>query len=67
MYILLAQRRHIILEKYFFFVELTVYDQVYLFIIIYLYWIATNIVQYLLYNVVLTKMFIFEPHYDFEM
>ncbi len=29
--------------------ELTVYVQVYLFIILYSYWIATNIIQYLLY------------------
>ncbi len=28
--------------------ELTVYVQVYLFIILYSYWIATNIIQYLL-------------------
>ncbi len=33
--------------------ELTVYVQVYLFIILYSYWIATNIIQYLLYLVVL--------------
>ncbi len=33
--------------------ELTVYVQVYLFIILYSYWIATNIIQYLVYLVVL--------------
>ncbi len=33
--------------------ELTVYVQVYLYIILYSYWIATNIIQYLLYLVVL--------------
>ncbi len=55
MYILLAQRRHIFLEKCNLkkiFWELTVYVQVYLFIILYSYWIATNIIQYLLYLVV---------------
>ncbi len=56
MYILLAQRRHMFLEKRNVFKniwELTVYVQVYLFIILYFYWIATNIIQYLLYLVVL--------------
>ncbi len=33
--------------------ELTVYVQAYLFIILYSYWIETNIIQYLLYLVVL--------------
>ncbi len=33
--------------------ELTVYVQVYLFIILYSYWITINIIQYLLYLVVL--------------
>ncbi len=57
MYILLAQRRHIFLEKWFFFWEreLTVYSQVYLFIILYSYWIVTSIIQYLLYLVVLVS------------
>ncbi len=51
----MAQRRHFFFWKikkikYW---ELTVYVQVYLFIILYSYWIATNIIQYLLYLVVL--------------
>ncbi len=54
---LLAQKRHIFFRKmkkiFFFFWELTVYVQVYLFIILYSYWISTNIIQYLLYLVVL--------------
>ncbi len=56
MYILLAQRRHIFRKmkkkqkKHW---DLTVYVQVYLFIILYFYWIATNIIQYLLYLVLL--------------
>ncbi len=56
MYILLAQRRHIFLEKMKLKKkkkELTVYVHIYLFIILYVYWIATNIIQYLLYLVVL--------------
>ncbi len=56
MYILLAQIKHIFLEnltKKSFLRELTVYVQVYLFIILYSYWIASNIIQYLLYHVVL--------------
>ncbi len=53
--ILLAQRRLIFLDFFFFKHnwELTVYVQVYLFIIIYSYRIATNIIQYLLYLVVI--------------
>ncbi len=54
MYILLAQRRHIFLEKWKKKErELTVYVHVYLLIILHSYWIATNIIQYLLYLVVL--------------
>ncbi len=34
---------------------MTVYVQVYLFIILYSYWIATNIIQYLVYLVVLVS------------
>ncbi len=61
MYILLAQRRHIFLEKWYFYKknwELTVYVQVYLFIILYSYWIATNIIQYLLYLVVFVSEYL---------
>ncbi len=49
MYILLAQRRHIFLknEKNYIFLKAD-YVQVYLFIILHSYWIATNIIQYLL-------------------
>ncbi len=56
MYILLAQRRLIVLEKLknkLKYRELTVYVQVYLFIIQYSHWIATNIIRYLLYLVVI--------------
>ncbi len=53
MYILLAQRRHIFLEKWIKKnIESWLYVVVYLFIILYSYWIATNIIQYLLYLVV---------------
>ncbi len=61
MYILLAQRRHIFLEKwniYIFFWELTVYVQVYLFIIQYSYLITINNNQYLLYLVVLVNEYL---------
>ncbi len=61
MYILLGQRRHIFLEKLFFkkeIWELTVYVQVYLFIILYSYWISTNIIQYLIYPVVLVSKYL---------
>ncbi len=61
MYILLAQIRHIFLEKWFRknkYWELTVYVQVYLFIILYFFWIATNIIQYLLYLVVLVHEYL---------
>ncbi len=43
-------RKNIFLKLFW---ELAVYVQVYLFIILYSYWIATNIIQYLLYLVVL--------------
>ncbi len=52
MYILLAQRRLIFLEKKKKNWELTVYVQVYLFIILYFHWITTKIIQYLHYLVV---------------
>ncbi len=61
MYILLAQRTHIFLEKWFKKTnnwELTVYVKVYLFIILYSYWIATNIIQYLLYLVMLVSEYL---------
>ncbi len=61
MYILLAQRRHIFFEKWSFLKiiwELTVYVQLYLFIILYSYWIATNIIQYLLYLVMLVSEYL---------
>ncbi len=38
--------------------ELTVYVHVYLFIILYSYWIATNIIQYLLYLLVLVHRYL---------
>ncbi len=38
---------------------MTVYVQVYLFIILYSYWIATNIIQYLLYLVVIVYEYLF--------
>ncbi len=38
--------------------ELTVYVQVYLLIILYSYWIATNIIQYLLYLVILVPEYL---------
>ncbi len=59
MYILLAQRRHIFFRLFNFFWELIVYVQVYLFIILYSYWIATNIIQYLLYLVVLVYKYLY--------
>ncbi len=61
MYILLAQRRHIFFRKMNLKKnnwELTVYVQVYLFMIIYSYWIATNIIQYLLYIVLLVSEYL---------
>ncbi len=59
MYILLAQRWHIFLQNFYFFLNwLTVYVQVYLFIILYSYWIATNIIQYLLYLVMLVSEYL---------
>ncbi len=42
-----------------FFLELTVYVQVYLFIILYSYWITTNIIQYLLYLIVLVYEYLY--------
>ncbi len=50
-----AKKTYTFRKMIFFFLnwELTVYVQVYLFIILYSYWIATNIIQYLLYIVVL--------------
>ncbi len=38
--------------------ELAVYVQAYLFIILYSYWIATNIIQYLLYLVMLVPEYL---------
>ncbi len=61
MYILLAQRRQIFLEILFKNKknwELTVYVQVYLFIIRYSYWIATNIIQFLVYLVELVSEYL---------
>ncbi len=61
MYILLAQRRHIFLEKDFLFVLNFRADCVcsgILFIILYSHWIATNIIQYLLYLVVLVYKYL---------
>ncbi len=68
MYILLAQRKHIFIKKIFFWFkfESWLYVQVYLFIILYSYCIATNIIQYLLYLVWLVYECLYSLSYIWE-